>query len=169
MFRLPLCYRISNLLLSAFLLWATNSATRCLLFLLLLLNYSFAIWSHTILLAVPVRLTFFFCFPSCCFFCLFVFPACRSLGSDPGSPKKCRARFGLNQQTDWCGPCRWVPELPLALCTVTFAPSASPLLRACITSSPPPSGGFLCHADISHGEVPIVRLGEMLPLHVASH
>uniref|UniRef100_A0A2I3HUR4 Transcription factor 7 n=1 Tax=Nomascus leucogenys TaxID=61853 RepID=A0A2I3HUR4_NOMLE len=23
-----------------------------------------------------------------------------------GSPKKCRARFGLNQQTDWCGPCR---------------------------------------------------------------
>ncbi|TWW75102.1 Transcription factor 7-like 2 HMG box transcription factor 4 T-cell-specific transcription factor 4 [Takifugu flavidus] len=28
-------------------------------------------------------------------------------GADPGSPKKCRARFGLNQQTDWCGPCRW--------------------------------------------------------------
>uniref|UniRef100_W5MVZ9 Transcription factor 7 n=1 Tax=Lepisosteus oculatus TaxID=7918 RepID=W5MVZ9_LEPOC len=28
------------------------------------------------------------------------------LCSDPGSPKKCRARFGLNQQTDWCGPCR---------------------------------------------------------------
>ncbi|XP_075712455.1 transcription factor 7 isoform X2 [Rhinoderma darwinii] len=26
--------------------------------------------------------------------------------SDPGSPKKCRARFGLDQQTDWCGPCR---------------------------------------------------------------
>nr|XP_046184033.1 transcription factor 7-like 2 isoform X4 [Oncorhynchus gorbuscha] len=26
--------------------------------------------------------------------------------ADPGSPKKCRARFGLNQQTDWCGPCR---------------------------------------------------------------
>ncbi|XP_063086702.1 transcription factor 7 isoform X3 [Cavia porcellus] len=26
--------------------------------------------------------------------------------SDPGSPKKCRARFGLNQQMDWCGPCR---------------------------------------------------------------
>ncbi|XP_071879567.1 transcription factor 7 isoform X1 [Anas platyrhynchos] len=26
--------------------------------------------------------------------------------SDPASPKKCRARFGLNQQTDWCGPCR---------------------------------------------------------------
>uniref|UniRef100_A0A3Q1ICS2 HMG box domain-containing protein n=1 Tax=Anabas testudineus TaxID=64144 RepID=A0A3Q1ICS2_ANATE len=29
--------------------------------------------------------------------------------TDPGSPKKCRARFGLNQQTDWCGPCRCVP------------------------------------------------------------
>uniref|UniRef100_A0A9J8BG08 Transcription factor 7 n=1 Tax=Cyprinus carpio carpio TaxID=630221 RepID=A0A9J8BG08_CYPCA len=27
-------------------------------------------------------------------------------GTDPSSPKKCRARFGLNQQTDWCGPCR---------------------------------------------------------------
>ncbi|XP_048124912.1 transcription factor 7 isoform X4 [Alosa alosa] len=26
--------------------------------------------------------------------------------TDPGSPKKCRARFGLNQQTEWCGPCR---------------------------------------------------------------
>ncbi|XP_047585476.1 transcription factor 7 isoform X4 [Lutra lutra] len=26
--------------------------------------------------------------------------------TDLGSPKKCRARFGLNQQTDWCGPCR---------------------------------------------------------------
>uniref|UniRef100_A0A8C7XL55 Transcription factor 7 n=1 Tax=Oryzias sinensis TaxID=183150 RepID=A0A8C7XL55_9TELE len=30
--------------------------------------------------------------------------------TDPGSPKKCRARFGLNQQTDWCGPCRFVPN-----------------------------------------------------------
>uniref|UniRef100_A0A3Q3WZ20 HMG box domain-containing protein n=1 Tax=Mola mola TaxID=94237 RepID=A0A3Q3WZ20_MOLML len=30
--------------------------------------------------------------------------------TDPGSPKKCRARFGLNQQTDWCGPCRWVTK-----------------------------------------------------------
>ncbi|XP_054610626.1 transcription factor 7 isoform X6 [Dunckerocampus dactyliophorus] len=26
--------------------------------------------------------------------------------SEPASPKKCRARFGLHQQTDWCGPCR---------------------------------------------------------------
>lgn len=34
--------------------------------------------------------------------------SCACLRSDPGSPKKCRARFGLNQQTDWCGPCRWV-------------------------------------------------------------
>ncbi|KAF5897338.1 transcription factor 7 isoform X8, partial [Clarias magur] len=25
--------------------------------------------------------------------------------SDPGFPKKCRARFGLNQQMDWCDPC----------------------------------------------------------------
>ncbi|XP_053504086.1 transcription factor 7 isoform X9 [Ictalurus furcatus] len=26
--------------------------------------------------------------------------------TDPGFPKKCRARFGLNQQMDWCDPCR---------------------------------------------------------------
>ncbi|KAI9548126.1 hypothetical protein NQZ68_010345 [Dissostichus eleginoides] len=32
--------------------------------------------------------------------------------TDPGSPKKCRARFGLNQQTDWCGPCRRSPSPP---------------------------------------------------------
>lgn len=34
------------------------------------------------------------------------------LCSDPASPKKCRARFGLNQQTDWCGPCRCVSASP---------------------------------------------------------
>uniref|UniRef100_A0A3B3TEL4 Transcription factor 7 n=1 Tax=Paramormyrops kingsleyae TaxID=1676925 RepID=A0A3B3TEL4_9TELE len=28
--------------------------------------------------------------------------------SDASSPMKCRARFGLSQQTDWCGPCRCV-------------------------------------------------------------
>uniref|UniRef100_A0A8D2PPN6 Transcription factor 7 n=1 Tax=Zosterops lateralis melanops TaxID=1220523 RepID=A0A8D2PPN6_ZOSLA len=32
--------------------------------------------------------------------------------SDPASPKKCRARFGLNQQTDWCGPCRCLIDFP---------------------------------------------------------
>ncbi|XP_032885188.1 transcription factor 7-like 2 isoform X7 [Amblyraja radiata] len=26
---------------------------------------------------------------------------------DPSSPKKCRARFGLDQRTDWCDPCRY--------------------------------------------------------------
>ncbi|XP_070427131.1 transcription factor 7 isoform X4 [Equus przewalskii] len=36
--------------------------------------------------------------------------------TDPGSPKKCRARFGLNQQTDWCGPCRWVCPHHYPLC-----------------------------------------------------
>ncbi|KAK3524545.1 hypothetical protein QTP70_029851 [Hemibagrus guttatus] len=32
--------------------------------------------------------------------------------TDPGFHKKCRARFGLNQQMDWCDPCRCVPFLP---------------------------------------------------------
>lgn len=27
---------------------------------------------------------------------------------EPGSLKKCRARFGLQQQASWCKPCRWV-------------------------------------------------------------
>ncbi|XP_055499229.1 transcription factor 7 isoform X10 [Leucoraja erinacea] len=26
---------------------------------------------------------------------------------DPSSPKKCRARYGLDQRTDWCDPCRY--------------------------------------------------------------
>uniref|UniRef100_A0A3B3R7Z4 Transcription factor 7 like 2 n=1 Tax=Paramormyrops kingsleyae TaxID=1676925 RepID=A0A3B3R7Z4_9TELE len=29
-------------------------------------------------------------------------------GSDLSAPKKCRARFGLDQQSNWCGPCRCV-------------------------------------------------------------
>uniref|UniRef100_A0AAR2KGS2 HMG box domain-containing protein n=1 Tax=Pygocentrus nattereri TaxID=42514 RepID=A0AAR2KGS2_PYGNA len=40
--------------------------------------------------------------------------------TDPGSPKKCRARFGLSQQTDWCGPCRCVPLLS---CHASICPS----------------------------------------------
>ncbi|XP_029105856.1 transcription factor 7-like 2 isoform X3 [Scleropages formosus] len=27
-------------------------------------------------------------------------------GNDLSAPKKCRARFGLDQQSNWCGPCR---------------------------------------------------------------
>ncbi|KAJ6667972.1 hypothetical protein lerEdw1_016293 [Lerista edwardsae] len=38
------------------------------------------------------------------------FSATHAPCSDPASPKKCRARFGLNQQMDWCGPCRCVSE-----------------------------------------------------------
>lgn len=43
---------------------------------------------------------------------------------DPGSPKKCRARFGLNQQTDWCGPCRCVPLSRLSVCSAWICHSA---------------------------------------------
>uniref|UniRef100_A0A8C1Y311 Transcription factor 7 like 2 n=1 Tax=Cyprinus carpio TaxID=7962 RepID=A0A8C1Y311_CYPCA len=28
-------------------------------------------------------------------------------GNDLSAPKKCRARFGLDQQNNWCGPCRY--------------------------------------------------------------
>uniref|UniRef100_A0A8C6SZE0 Transcription factor 7 n=1 Tax=Neogobius melanostomus TaxID=47308 RepID=A0A8C6SZE0_9GOBI len=43
--------------------------------------------------------------------------------TDPGSPKKCRARFGLNQQTDWCGPCRWVHHCLYHSPTITTIPA----------------------------------------------
>lgn len=29
-----------------------------------------------------------------------------SLPAEPGSLKKCRARYGLDQQSEWCKPCR---------------------------------------------------------------
>ncbi len=32
--------------------------------------------------------------------------------SDLSAPKKCRARFGLDQQNNWCGPCRCVFGVP---------------------------------------------------------
>lgn len=32
--------------------------------------------------------------------------------SDLSAPKKCRARFGLDQQNNWCGPCRCVWCVP---------------------------------------------------------
>lgn len=80
---------------------------------------------------------------------LFFFPACCSLGSDPGSPKKCRARFGLNQQTDWCGPCRWVPEHPLTLCTIiTLNLSISPSSKHASLHLL-----LLSHSDIPHQHV----------------
>lgn len=35
--------------------------------------------------------------------------------TEPGSLKKCRARFGLDQQNSWCKPCRYVrPLLPFS-------------------------------------------------------
>lgn len=30
----------------------------------------------------------------------------KSQDGDLNNPKKCRARFGLDQQSDWCKPCR---------------------------------------------------------------
>lgn len=51
-----------------------------------------------------------------CFFLFFSLCTHATFRSDPGSPKKCRARFGLNQQTDWCGPCRCVPRSRLSVC-----------------------------------------------------
>lgn len=56
--------------------------------------------------------------------------------SDLSAPKKCRARFGLDQQNNWCGPCRCVwcvlaqarARWRLAKCTLGPPPPLSPLL-----------------------------------------
>ncbi|XP_053702663.1 transcription factor 7 isoform X2 [Synchiropus splendidus] len=60
--------------------------------------------------------------------------------TDPGSPKKCRARFGLNQQTDWCGPCRrkkkCIRYLQGGGC---LSPASSDLSAIDSPPSPPPS------------------------------
>lgn len=71
--------------------------------------------------------------------------------SDLSAPKKCRARFGLDQQNNWCGPCRcvWCVLAPararwrLAYCTLGLPPSRS---AAAFSSSPPPS---VCSARLS--------------------
>lgn len=34
------------------------------------------------------------------------------LFTECSNPKKCRARFGLDQQSQWCKPCRWVLNWP---------------------------------------------------------
>lgn len=53
--------------------------------------------------------------------------------SDLSAPKKCRARFGLDQQNNWCGPCRCVwcvlaqarARWRLANCTLRLPPLLS--------------------------------------------
>lgn len=47
----------------------------------------------------------YFCFGSIPPICWLPFPVA---ASDLSAPKKCRARFGLDQQNNWCGPCRCV-------------------------------------------------------------
>lgn len=48
---------------------------------------------------------FFIVFGSIPPICWLPFPVA---ASDLSAPKKCRARFGLDQQNNWCGPCRCV-------------------------------------------------------------
>uniref|UniRef100_A0A8C5HSQ0 HMG box domain-containing protein n=1 Tax=Gouania willdenowi TaxID=441366 RepID=A0A8C5HSQ0_GOUWI len=59
--------------------------------------------------------------------------------TDPGSPKKCRARFGLNQQTDWCGPCRRKKKCIRYLQGGGGCPSPSSSDLSAIDSPPSPS------------------------------
>lgn len=70
--------------------------------------------------------------------------------SDLSAPKKCRARFGLDQQNNWCGPCRcvWCVLAPagarwrlgyLYTGTSSFALPAAAFIFFSSSSLPPPS------------------------------
>ncbi|KAM5217354.1 transcription factor 7 isoform 7-T7 [Hipposideros larvatus] len=76
--------------------------------------------------------------------------------TDPGSPKKCRARFGLNQQTDWCGPCRWVcPHHHPPFALSCFPDSAHVLLGLQPSFAPRPSPQHIC----TSGSLCLLRMG----------
>uniref|UniRef100_A0A8C4Z6L1 Transcription factor 7 like 2 n=1 Tax=Gadus morhua TaxID=8049 RepID=A0A8C4Z6L1_GADMO len=59
--------------------------------------------SYSTLLFTSGRLTFWLCSASLVSASFSLFPVA---ASDLSAPKKCRARFGLDQQNNWCGPCR---------------------------------------------------------------
>ncbi|XP_029853733.1 transcription factor 7 isoform X4 [Aquila chrysaetos chrysaetos] len=86
--------------------------------------------------------------------------------SDPASPKKCRARFGLNQQTDWCGPCRRKKKCirylqgegrcasPVSSDGSAIDSPPSPLDALQCISSAFPSDKLAAPADSAHSEQP---------------
>ncbi|KAL3970746.1 exocyst complex component 5 [Sarotherodon galilaeus] len=95
----------------------------------------------------------------------------------PGSPKKCRARFGLNQQTDWCGPCRRKKKCirylqgggcpsPTSsdLSAIDSPPSPSPARHRLFQHQRPPSPG--CSPPPTS---PSARLPLSPPAHALSH
>nr|XP_012777485.2 transcription factor 7 isoform X2 [Maylandia zebra] len=97
--------------------------------------------------------------------------------TDPGSPKKCRARFGLNQQTDWCGPCRRKKKCirylqgggcpsPTSsdLSAIDSPPSPSPARHRLFQLQRPPSPG--CSPPPTS---PSARLPLSPPAHALSH
>nr|XP_046267142.1 transcription factor 7 isoform X4 [Scatophagus argus] len=97
--------------------------------------------------------------------------------TDPGSPKKCRARFGLNQQTDWCGPCRRKKKCirylqgggcpsPTSsdLSAIDSPPSPSPARHRLYQHQRPPSPG--CSPPPTS---PSTRLPLSPPAHTRSH
>ncbi|XP_038564208.1 transcription factor 7 isoform X5 [Micropterus salmoides] len=97
--------------------------------------------------------------------------------TDPGSPKKCRARFGLNQQTDWCGPCRRKKKCirylqgggcpsPTSsdLSAIDSPPSPSPARHRLYQHQHPPSPG--CSPPPTS---PSTRLPLSPPTHTRSH
>ncbi|KAM6983269.1 transcription factor 7 isoform 3-T3 [Tautogolabrus adspersus] len=97
--------------------------------------------------------------------------------TDPGSPKKCRARFGLNQQTDWCGPCRRKKKC-IRYLQGGGCPSPSSSDLSAIDSPPSPSPNrhrlYQHQRPLSPGcspppTSPLTRLPLSPPAHLHSH
>ncbi|XP_077403474.1 transcription factor 7 isoform X4 [Vanacampus margaritifer] len=72
--------------------------------------------------------------------------------TEPGSPKKCRARFGLKQQTDWCGPCRRKKK---CVRYIQGGGCASPTCShlSGVDSTPPPSPAALARGPLYQQQV----------------
>ncbi|EHB09735.1 Transcription factor 7-like 2 [Heterocephalus glaber] len=62
--------------------------------------------------------------------------------TDLSAPKKCRARFGLDQQNNWCGPCRRKKICEKQLQTEAFS-DFPPSSDGSLLDSPPPSPHLL--------------------------
>ncbi|KAJ8789535.1 hypothetical protein J1605_022062 [Eschrichtius robustus] len=91
--------------------------------------------------------------------------------NDLSAPKKCRARFGLDQQNNWCGPCRQARKLsgrqqPLVVVVVVVVVMVVMVVMpdplAHLPMMPPPPALLL--AEAAHGKAPALCANGALDL-----
>lgn len=98
--------------------------------------------------------------------------------SDLSAPKKCRARFGLDQQNNWCGPCRcvWCVHRPGPGKGWVIRPLGHPppphSVAAFPPHPPPPSEPVPTPTGVVHSPVSFLRPRRLdnlaTPLHASS-